>query len=224
MTASELIPLIFSAAALDSINPCAFSILFLTITFLFSLKKDRKYILLVGGIYIAAIGLTYTLIGVGVLQVLSLFNVPNGLAKVGAIALLVFAILSILDDYIPNFPIKLKMPAASHPLLARWIEKGTLPAAFVLGILVGLFEFPCTGGPYLFILGLLHDHSTWLSGLGYLVFYNFIFVLPLIIVLGVSTTKNVSERIDAWRRKATRRSRLVVNLLMMALAIIMITL
>jgi cytochrome c-type biogenesis protein len=220
MSPLELIPLIVGAAALDSVNPCAFSILFLTIVFLFSLKKDRKFILKVGSIYILGIALTYVLIGVGVLKVLDLFNVPSGLAKFGALALMVFAVLSILDDYVPNFPIKLKIPQSAHTTLARRIEKASVPSAFVLGVLVGLFEFPCTGGPYLFILGLLHDHSTWLTGFAYLVLYNFVFVLPLIIILVGSTNRVVAERLDAWRKSATRRSRLVVNLLMLALGVI----
>jgi cytochrome c-type biogenesis protein len=220
MSPMELIPLIVGAGALDSVNPCAFSILFLTIVFLFSMKKDRRFILRVGGIYILGIALTYILIGLGVLRVLDLFNVPSGLAKFGAIALMLFAVLSILDDYVPNFPIKLKIPQAAHGTLARRIEKASVPSALGLGILVGLFEFPCTGGPYLFILGLLHDHSTWWTGLGYLVLYNFVFVLPLIIILIASTNRVVAERIDAWRKSATRRSRLVVNLLMVALGVI----
>lgn len=76
------LPVIIISAIIDSVNPCAFSILFLTLTFLFSLGKERKFILLAGGLYILGIALVYTLIGVGALQVLSIFNLPNGLAKV----------------------------------------------------------------------------------------------------------------------------------------------
>jgi cytochrome c biogenesis protein CcdA len=222
MTPVELVPLIVSAALLDSVNPCAFSILFLTIVFLFSLKKDRKFVLKVASTYILGIFATYLLIGVGTLQVLSFFNVPNGLAKVGAIALLVFTILSILDDYVPNFPIKMAIPDFAKSKLAERIEKASLPSAFVLGILVGMFEFPCTGGPYLFILGLLHDHSTVWQGFGYLVLYNAFFVLPLIIAAFASTTRKVAEHVDSFRKYATRRARLVVNLLMIALALIIL--
>ena len=46
------------------------------------------------------------------------------------------------------------------------MHQATLPAAFALGVVVGLCEFPCTGGPYLMILGLLHDRGTYTSGLG----------------------------------------------------------
>src|SRR3989344_5954715 len=46
------------------------------------------------------------------------------------------------------------------------MKQASLPAAFMLGALVGVCEFPCTGGPYLMVLGLLHDQGTYLRGLG----------------------------------------------------------
>ncbi len=210
------------AALVDSINPCAFSMLFLTITFLFSLGKDRKYVLKIGSIYILGIHLIYISIGLGVLQALSFFNVPNGLAKLGAFALIAFAGIGIINEFFPNFPIKLKIPQSTHGYLAKFIEKASIPSAFVLGLLVGMFEFPCTGGPYLFVLGLLHDTTTFWSGFGYLVYYNIIFVLPLVIALLGATNAKVAEKIDALRRQETRKSRLILSLIMIALGAIIL--
>src|SRR3990167_1987777 len=50
-----LLPLVGIAALLDSINPCAFSILLLTIAFLLSIGKMRSGILKIGGTYILGI-------------------------------------------------------------------------------------------------------------------------------------------------------------------------
>src|SRR3989344_1391690 len=58
-----LLPLVAVAALIDSINPCAFSILLLTIAFLFSLGKARGSILKIGGAYILGIFAVYILIG-----------------------------------------------------------------------------------------------------------------------------------------------------------------
>src|SRR3990172_2498937 len=55
--------LIAFAALLDSVNPCAFSVLFLTIAFLFSLGRSRKSILKAGFVYIFGIFAVYILIG-----------------------------------------------------------------------------------------------------------------------------------------------------------------
>ena len=69
-----LLPLVGVAALIDSINPCAFSILILTIAFLFSIGKFRSSILKIGGSYIFGIFVVYMLIGLGILQALHIFN------------------------------------------------------------------------------------------------------------------------------------------------------
>jgi cytochrome c biogenesis protein CcdA len=209
------------AALLDSINPCAFSILFLTIAFLFSIGRDRKSVLITGSLYILGIAITYILIGVGVLQVLSFFNVTNGLARFGALVMIVFATVDILDLYIPNFPIKLAIPKSAHHKIAKYINKASVFAALFMGVMVGMFEFPCTGGPYIFVLGLLHDNASFWSGFGYLVWYNFVFVLPLILALLFATNKKVAGKIDSMRKDGTKKSRLIINIVLISLGLLM---
>src|SRR3989338_714407 len=82
-------PLVSVAALIDSINPCAFSVLLLTIAFLFSVGKLRSSILKIGGVYIFGIFTAYILIGFGILHALHLFNTPRFMGKAGAIALMV---------------------------------------------------------------------------------------------------------------------------------------
>src|SRR3989344_8910475 len=171
-----LLPLVGVAALLDSINPCAFSILLLTIAFLLSIGKMRSGILKIGGAYILGIFVVYVLIGFGILQALHIFNTPHFMAKVGASLLVVLGGINLVKEFFPSFPIKLRIPQAAHHKMAGLMEKASIPTAFLLGALVGLCEFPCTGGPYLLGLGLLHDQATYLKGLGYLIFYTLIFV------------------------------------------------
>jgi len=209
--------LIALAALIDSVNPCAFSILFLSATFLFSLGKTKKQILMSGSLYILGIFLVYVLIGLGLLKVLMLFNVPHLMSKIGSVFLISFGLIAFINEYFPNFPIKLVIPKFAKGSLSKVIEKATLPASLLLGILVGLFEFPCTGGPYLFVLGLLHDQANYLKGFAYLIFYNFIFILPLIIVLLISSSKKSLEKADKIRRAETREARIWLALIMILL-------
>ncbi|MEK7219212.1 MAG: cytochrome c biogenesis protein CcdA [Patescibacteria group bacterium] len=218
------LPVIIVSALIDSINPCAISVLFLTIAFLFSLGKNRKFVLLSGGVYILAIALVYTLIGLGALKALSFFNVPNIMAKVGASILLLYSIIGLINEFFPNFPIKLKMPENTHTTIAKVIHKGSIPAFFFLGILVALFEFPCTGGPYLFVLTLLHDYANFWKGFWYLIMYNFIFVLPLILILAFSTNRFMIEKIDKLRRLETKKARVVLLLILVAFGLIIFSL
>ena len=223
-SAHGFLPVIMISALIDSINPCAISVLFLTITFLFSLGKNRKFVLLSGSVYILAIAIVYTLIGLGALQALSFLNIPNMMAKVGASILLLYSIISLINEFFPNFPIKLKIPESTHSTLAKVISKGSIPAFFILGSLVALFEFACTGGPYLFVLTLLHDYTTFWKGFWYLIIYNFVFVLPLILILAFATNKVMIEKIDKLRRLETKKARVILLLVLMIFGLIIFSL
>lgn len=218
------LPVIITSALIDSINPCAISVLFLTITFLFSLGKNRKFVLISGGVYILAIAIVYTLIGLGALQALDFFGVPNIMAKAGALILLAYSIIGLINEFYPKFPIKLKMPESTHSLLAKVMTKGSIPAFLLLGALVAMFEFPCTGGPYLFVLTLLHDYTTFWKGFWYLIMYNFFFVLPLILILTFATNKVMTEKIDKLRRLETKRARVILLLILIAFGLIIFSL
>lgn len=215
-----LLPLVVAAALIDSINPCAFSILILTIAFLFSVGKLRSSVLEIGSAYILGIFLVYTLIGLGILQALHIFNTPHFMANVGASLLVVLGLINITNQLVPAFPIKLRIPHAAHHRMAELMEKGSLPSAFVLGGLVGLCEFPCTGGPYLMVLGLLHDQTTHTAGLGYLMLYNVLFILPLVIILLIAGEKTLVEKLQEWKQRETRTMRFGGGIAMIALGTI----
>src|SRR3989338_8362663 len=184
-----LFPLVSLSALIDSLNPCAFSILLLTVAFLFSLGAMRSGIIKVGAAYIFGIWLAYLLIGLGLLGTLHIFNTPHFMGKLGAFILIAMGIINLLNEFIPKFPIKLQIPHSAHSKMADLMKKSSLPAVFFLGILVGLCEFPCTGGPYLMVLGLLRDSATYTKGFFYLVWYNLLFILPLAAALFVASDR-----------------------------------
>lgn len=218
----SLLSLIGVSALIDSINPCAFSILLLTIGFLVSLGKTRAETLRIGGAYIFGIFAAYFLIGVGVLQALSLFGVPHGLSKIVALLLVAFGVIDILSEAIPNFPIKLKIPSGAHRGIAFFMQKASIISAIGLGLFVGICEFPCTGGPYLFALGLLHDQATAVAGALYLLYYNIIFVLPLVVILVVASRADLLARVQAWRARSMFLLRYGMGIAMIALGTFLI--
>lgn len=215
-----LLPLIGVSAIIDSINPCAFSILLVTIAFLFSIGKLRNNILKIGSFYILGIFLVYFLIGLGIIHTLHIFNTPHFMAKVGAVLLVALGTINLVNEFFPSFPIKLKIPHAAHHTMAQLMEKASIPTAFALGGLVGICEFPCTGGPYLMVLGLLHDTVTYLSGVGYLLLYNLIFILPLVIILLIASNKGLVEKVKVWQQHERPHMRLGGGIAMVVLGII----
>lgn len=195
-----LLPLVIVSALLDSVHPCSFSILLITIAFLFGVHMTRKKILQIGGLYIAGIFAAYFTIGIGLLKVLHLFNTPHFMGKLGASLLVIFGLLNLLNALIPNFPIKLKIPDAAHRSMGKLINTVSLPAAFALGLLVGLCQFPCMGGPYLMVIGLLRDQVTYIKGFGYLVLYNVILIAPLVATLFIAANPVLIDRVKEWKR------------------------
>lgn len=196
-----LLPLLIITSLVDSINPCAFSILILTIAFLLSIGKARGKVLQIGAVYILGLFAVYLFIGLGVLKVLHLFNTPHFMAKIGATLLIVLGTFNLISEYFPRFPIKLRIPMGTHRIISQLMDHLSLPTAFALGMLVGLCEFPCTGGPYMSALLLLRDHGTYITGFGYLIIYNIIFVLPLVVILFVASDKTLTEKVRQWQQR-----------------------
>lgn len=215
-----LLPLVGVAAAVDSVNPCAFSILLLAIAFLFGIGAVRSRIIKIGGAYIVGIFLVYMLIGLGILGTLHLFSTPHFMAKIGASLLIALGAVNLIGEFFPAFPIRLAIPQAAHAKMAELMEVASVPTAFLLGTLVGLCEFPCTGGPYLMVLGLLHDKATYVSGLGYLSLYNIIFILPLVIILAIASDGALLGKVRAWQKQESRPMRFWGGLAMIALGVL----
>lgn len=217
---SSLFPLISIAALIDSINPCAFSLLVITIGFLISAGGlSRSKILAIGGAYIFGIFISYLGIGFSIFGALHLFDTPHFVGKLGAGVVIIIGSLNLLKAAFPKIPLKLNFMPAFHGKMAELIDKATIPTAFALGILVGLCEFPCTGGPYLAAIGMLHDAGTRLSGAGYLVWYNILFVTPLVGTLIVASDRSVLERVEAWKKGNLKKVRLVEGILMILFGI-----
>ncbi len=133
-----------------------------------------------------------------------------------------FGIINILKDLFPQLPFDwiMKLPKGSAGLIGKLLGKSSLPAIFGIGVVVGLFEFPCTGGPYLVVLGLLHDYATYLKGLIYLIYYNFLFVLPLIIILMIASDKTLIEKVQAWQQGERKIVKWILPLTMIGLGIL----
>ena len=215
-----LLPLVLIAAILDSVHPCSFSILLITIAFLFGMQLSRGKILKLGGTYIAGIFIAYFLIGLGILKVLHLFNTPHFMGKLGATLLITFGVLNLINRFFPKFPVKLRMPTMAHGTMSKLMDKASFPAVFGLGLLVGICQFPCMGGPYLMVIGLLKDQVTYMSGFGYLLLYNLILIIPLVAVLFVSADKTLVDKMQIWKRDNINKVKLWAGIAMIIIGIL----
>ena len=94
--------------------------------------------------------------------------------------------------------LRLQAPGNVGALVKKAARKATLPALLAGGFLIGLCTIPCSGAVYLGILSLLAAQPTALIGYSYLVLYNLIFVLPLIILLVLVSSRPTLNRLAHW--------------------------
>ncbi|NTU69533.1 hypothetical protein HGB13_01720 [bacterium] len=213
-----LLPTVIGSGLIDSFNPCAISAALIFVAVMFTLKKERKVILTVGIFYILSIYITYFLIGLGLLRAFNLFGVPHIIPIIGATFVTIFGLLNIKEYFFPNWNfLKIRMSINARHKISDWAHKATVPAAIVVGVLVAIFEFPCSGAVYVAILSLLSLKQSFFGGALYLLIYNLMFVLPLILIFALSSNRMVVEGFINMQEKDGRKMHLSLAVLMLSL-------
>jgi cytochrome c biogenesis protein CcdA/glutaredoxin len=209
------------AALVDSANPCGLSVLvFLLISM--AAAGDRKRILLVGGVYIAAMFLFHLLVGIGLFSALALSGLSKPFSLIGGAIALILGVVTLADVLRDKETFLLSIPESGKGLLGKYIRRATLPAVFILGILAGLLGFSCTGGIYISILGLMGRGMTVMAGLPWLVLYNIVYVLPLILVTLLVAYGLSPARADRWRTEHKRTIRVIIGVILVALGLVIL--
>ncbi|MDR1534370.1 MAG: hypothetical protein LBU64_04645 [Planctomycetota bacterium] len=165
-------------------------------------KRSRREIIVVCLSFTASVFLTYFAIGLFLYRVIAEINQRGGwflfaadLIYYGAFALCaVFGALSLRDAWLlfagrRAEEMALKLPAALKKrinlAMARGVRASWLAAGvFAAGVTVSFLEAACTGQVYLPTIISLARIGFWHS-LALLAWYNFLFVLPLLIIFGL---------------------------------------
>lgn len=212
--------LVLGTGFLDGVNPCAFSVLIFFILFLLGLKKNRATILLYGGVFVLAVFTAYLLIGFGILRTLLIFENSHLVARITIGLLILVGAVNIKDFFFYGRGPSLS-PHINLSVYSKWLTKVSIPAVFAVGLLVGLCTFPCTGGIYVSILGMIASGDFPLASTSYLLLYNLMFVLPLVIILLAGGSKRTLAAITRAENAKKRELKLVLGLVMWIVAIIM---
>jgi len=215
------IPLIISAALGDSINPCAFAVLIFLLTYIQALGA-RKKILIMGLGYIIIVFITYFLAGLALFAAIETTGVSVIFYRIAAVIAIGAGIINIKDFFWYGKGFSLEIPKSRKPMIEKYIHRASLPAALILGFLVSLFELPCTGAVYFQILSLLANNMTRMSAIPYLALYNFIFVVPLLVILILVVKGYSLEKMEKWRKGKRKYMKLIMGLFMALLGIVML--
>lgn len=205
------------AALIDSINPCAFGVLIFLMISLLKIGSSKRA-LRAGLVYTFVVFVVYFLSGLGIFKIIQSFSsVTLAVYLTAGILVLIVGVLELVDFLREDKESIVKISKRVKPLMEKFIHKGTIPAMIVLGVLVSLFELPCTGGIYLAILNLMSINKTF--GIPYLLLYNFIFVLPLIVLTLLIYKGTSPEKLQKWTNTEKKWMKLSAGLIMVFLGI-----
>lgn len=235
---SFLIPTIIMAGLIDSINPCAISILIFLISFMGRIQGLRENLLPIGGSFILGSFLAYFAIGLGVLKFVNsqfIIRIYNFLYIIFGLLTIILGILSILDAYYAKRyeidKIKLQLPMKikklSHYFIRQISYKSILLTSsftFLIGFLMSLLEFPCSGQIYIPTITLIGNPLNKNDSLLLLALYNLMFTLPLILIVLVSSCYLSSSKIANFISKNLFRIKILTALLLFALGTYMLLL
>lgn len=200
------LPTVIVAGVVDGINPCAFTVLLLFITAMVAslkvgeqnVKTLRVRLMGMGSIYIAAVFLTYLALGVGLLSSLDFFTKQHVPARLGALVAVLLGLWMLKDYFLPEWGWRLQAPGRLGAVARQMGKKASIPALITGGFLIGLCTVPCSGAVYLAVLSLLALQPTALLGYAYLVLYNLVFILPLVIILALAASRPTLNQIAHW--------------------------
>jgi cytochrome c biogenesis protein CcdA len=213
---------ITALALADSVNPCALAMLTLVLTtILIQNPEKRKKVLYSGLAFSLAVFLSYLVYGLIIIQFFKTFaELLRGNAifiyKGSAIIAMLIGALNIKDFFFyKKGGFATEMPLWMRPKAKRFIEKITSPlGAFVIGFVITTLLLPCTIGPYLVASTLLSDLGI-LGAIPWLLYYNLLFVLPMLVItfiiyFGVTEVEKVAE----WRERRIKVMHLIAGLLL----------
>ena len=222
---------------IDGINPCAFATIIFFISYLALIKRTGKELLMVGGMFTLAIFLTYFLIGAGALRIVtSLSFLP--LARqififVTAAIGIILGTLSLLD-YLKykktgqTSESTLQLPPRIKQMIHSTIRKNVKTRHFIImaavtGFMVSILELACTGQIYLpTLIFISHVPELRANALIYLFIYNFMFVVPLIMVFLFTYWGTSSQQWAEITRKHFGAVKIIMTILFFGLAILLI--
>ena len=214
---------VFITALIDSINPCAIGVLILMISVLLAAKRSIGRLLFLGFVYIASVLAVYFLAGLGLIYFFT--KLPLVLTEYIAITVGILIILAGLielkDFYWYGEGISLAIPYYFSKKIDKWASNTSTIGVILLGAFVSAVELPCTGAPYLAIITLLSQYFD-LTAFLLLIFYNIIFVMPLVIILVLVAAGKRLYDIKKWKHKNRAFMRLFSGLLLVGMGWLLI--
>ncbi|MCX5657224.1 MAG: hypothetical protein NTZ48_03220 [Candidatus Omnitrophica bacterium] len=242
------------AGLIDGINPCAFTSLIFFLTFLSFSGYRRREVLYIGFFFILSSYLTYFLIGLGLFKFMMKLKGYAIFAEFFylAVMILVFilGLFSLYDFFVfkktrKTEDIKLKLPHALRQKIQSLIGKGYRQdtqensngekshktifrlgvLALAIGFLVSILESVCTGQVYFPTIAFITRVPVLRSkAISYLFLYNFMFIIPLLVIFFLTLGGLTSESFSRFSRRHLAKIKFLTALFFLSLFFLLLKL
>ncbi len=178
-------------AGMDSFNPCAFFVLL----FLLSLMvhaRSRTRMLLIGTTFVGISALIYFMFMAAWLNLFIMIGTIPAITLVAGMIAIVIGVINTKDYFLFRQGPSLSIPESAKPTLFRRMRE-LLKADNITTMLVGTatlavaansYELLCTAGfPMVYTRLLTLNELSNLQHYAYLVLYNFIYIIPLMVIV-----------------------------------------
>jgi len=223
---------VLAAGLVDGLNPCAFATIVFFISYLAFVGRRRREVLAVGAAFALGVFLTYLGVGFGLLRFLASLPFLSAISRwvygLTAVLCLFLAAGSLYDWWQARRgrpeEMRIKLPLRLRRWINRVIREGAglrafVPVALVTGMVISLIELACTGQVYLptiiFVLGVPNLKA---RAAAYLVLYNLMFILPLVVVFVLAYLGTTSEQLGRFITRRAAAVKLLTAALFLLLA------
>ncbi len=241
---------IIVAGLQDGINPCAFTVIVFFVSFLALQGYRKKELIFIAASFIFSVFLTYLCIGLGIFNFFYSFKgfwlITRLLNTViGAFSILfgIFAVYDFIkfkrtgstDELILQLPKSIK--SRIQKVVGFFYRKNSsekenkrgpglgklIISAFITGFLVSLLEAVCTGQVYLPTISfVLKATNLKFQALGYLLLYNIMFVIPLIVIFIFALFGTTSAQFSGFLKRNLGAIKIFMAILFFCLGIFLI--
>ncbi len=222
------------AGLVDGLNPCAFATLVFFVSYLTLSGRRGREVLAVGAAFTVGVFLAYLAVGLGFYKVLGMLGDVltrlgrwvYGLTAVLCAGLAVMSFADFLKARRGNVgDMSLNLPHGLRKRINAAIRRGRgadtyVAGAFVTGIVVSFLELACTGQVYLpTIIFVTSVPDLRGRAVLYLVVYNLLFVLPLVVVFILAYYGTTSKELTRFLQRNAAGVKLGMVVLFASLAV-----
>ena len=214
-------------AGMDSFNPCAFFIL-LTLLGLMIHAKSRSRMLVIGSVFVFFSGFIYFVFMAAWLNLFLFMGQVHVITLIAGSVAVLIAALNIKDFFAFNKGVSLSIPDSAKPKLydrMRKLLKSTstiylLIGTVILAVAANSYELLCTFGfPMVFTRILTLNSLTNPVYYLYLLLYNMIYVIPLMLIVLLFTVTLGKRNLTEWQGRVLK---LVSGTMMLGLGSVLI--